>query len=101
MQKCVWYFYYFDLERKHDVLKSKIPRFLLNKNMNFSKSETESIMENDTHTFRETNLELQHISKTVVSWSSRKKAEYVFCTILFSPKESFCNICVLSQCVVY
>ena len=64
-------------------------------------------MENLPHTFRETNFVLQLIqefgikSKTLMSWSSRKKKEGIFCTRLFCAKESFFNICVLSQCVVY
>ena len=44
-----------------DVLKSKNPCILLNKNMNFTKNETESKMGNPTHSFRETNLVLQLI----------------------------------------
>ena len=60
-------------------LKSKSPCFLLNKNINFAKNETESKMENPTHSFREMNHvfqlveELQIKSKTVMSWSLRKK----------------------------
>ena len=38
-------FYYFNFERKYDVLKSKTPYFLL-------KNERRSKMENPTHTFR-------------------------------------------------
>ena len=42
-----------------------------------------------THNFRETNhvlylvKELQIESKTVMSWSSRKKKEDIFCTVYF------------------
>ena len=45
----------------------------------FNKNQTESKMENPTHSFREINLVLQLIyesqikSKTVMSWSSRKE----------------------------
>ena len=73
----------------YDVLKSKSPCILLNKNVNFNKNETELKMENPTHSFRETNLVLQLIqesqikSKTMLSWSSRKKKEGVFCTVYF------------------
>ena len=49
----------FDFERNQDVLKSKSLCFLLNKNINFNKHETESKMENPPHTFTETNLVLQ------------------------------------------
>ena len=34
-------FYYFNFERKCDVLKSKSLRILLNKNINFDKNKTE------------------------------------------------------------
>ena len=57
----MWLFYYFSFERNYDVLKSKSPCILLNKNINFNKNETESKMENPTHSFRETNLVLQLI----------------------------------------
>ena len=37
------------------------PYILLNKNLIFNKNETESKMENPTHSFKETNLVLQLI----------------------------------------
>ena len=52
-------------------------------------------MENPTKSVRETNLVLQHIeeapvkSKTVMSWSSRKKKRGIFVYCLFCPKEVF------------
>ena len=55
----MWLFYYFNFERNYDVLKSKSPCILLNKNINFNKNETELKMENPTNSFRETNLVLQ------------------------------------------
>ena len=51
----------FNFERTNEVLKSKSPCFLLNKNIKFNKNETEAKMENPTHNFRETNLVLQLI----------------------------------------
>ena len=54
-----WLFYYFYCERNYDVLKSKRPCFLLNKNVNFGKNETQSKMGNATRKFRELNLALQ------------------------------------------
>ena len=59
--KTVWLFYYFDFEGNYDDLKSKSSCILLNKNINFNKNETESKMENPTHSFRKTNLVLQLI----------------------------------------
>ena len=37
---CVWLFYYFNVERDYDVLKSKSLCILSNKNINFDKNET-------------------------------------------------------------
>ena len=88
-------FYYFNFGRNYNVLKPKSPCILLNKNINFNKNETESKMKNLTHIFKETNLLLQLIlefqikSKTVMSWSSRKKKEGIFCTVNFVRKEFF------------
>ena len=62
----MWLFYYFNFERNYDVLKSKSPCILLNKNINFNKNETESKIENPTHSFRETNLVLQLISESQI-----------------------------------
>ena len=60
-QNCVWLLYYFNFERNYDVLESKSLCILLNKNVNINKNETESKIENPTHSFRETNLVLQLI----------------------------------------
>ena len=52
-------------------------------------------MENPTKSVRETNLVLQHIeeasvkSKTVMSWSSRKKKEGFLCTVYFVRRKFF------------
>ena len=103
----VWLFYYFNFERNYEVLKSKSPCILLNKNINFNKNGTELKMENPTHGFRETNLVFQLLkeskikSNTVMSWSSWKKKEGILLRRLFCPKDILLNICVLSQCIVY
>ena len=76
---------------------SKSSCILLNKNINFNKNETESKMENPTQAFREMNLvlqlkkESQIKSKTMMSWSSRKKREGIFCTVFF-PKGIFLTL---------
>ena len=79
-QKLVWLSYYFHFERNYDVLKLKGQSFLLNK--------TEWKMKNPTHALGETNLHLklesQIKSKTVMSWSSRKKKNTYFLTIILS-----------------
>ena len=99
-------FYYFNFERNHDVLQSKSPCFLLNTTINFHKNETETKIENSTHSFRKMNLvhqliqELQIKSKTVMSWSLREKKECIFCNACFV-RGNFFNICVLSHCIAY
>ena len=96
----------FNFERNYNVLKSNSPCILLNKNINFAKNEKESKIENFTHSFIEMNLVLQIIwesqikSKTVMSWSSRKKKRTFFVPFILS-EENFFNICVLFQCIVY
>ena len=76
------YLYYFNFERRYDVLKSKSPGILLNKNIILNKNETELKMENPTYAFIKTSLALQLIQElqikntTVMSWSSGKKKEH-------------------------
>ena len=88
--------------RSYDVLKSKSPCILLNKNINFNKNETESKMENRTHSFRKTNLvllliqESQIKSNTVMSWSLREKKEDVFRTVYLVRMHFFFNSCFIS-----
>ena len=59
-------------------------------------------MENPTYSFRETNLMIKLIqesqikSKTVMSWSSRKKKEGIFYTVYFARKELFWDLCFIS-----
>ena len=85
---------------------SKSSPILLNENVNFNKNEKQSKMVNPTHCFREKNLlleliqELQIKSKTVMSWSSRKKKEGIFVPFILSEGHLF-KIYVLSQCTVY
>ena len=94
-QNCVWLFHYFHFGRNYDISKSKSPCFLLNKNINFNKNETESKIENPTHNFKETNLVLQFIqeweikSKTVMSWTSQKKKAGIFYTVYFFQRKFF------------
>ena len=100
--KCVWGFYYFHFERNYDVLKSKSLCILLSKNINFNKNKTELKMENPVDSFREMHLvfqlvkELQIKSATVMSCSSRKKKECIFCNVYFVQR-TFFFICVLSH----
>ena len=79
------------------------PCILLNKNVNFNKNETESKMENPTHSFRETNLALQLIQesqikrKSVMSWSSQKKKERIFCIVYFVRRNFFLHLSFVSM----
>ena len=73
-----WVLYYFNFERNYDIIKSKSLCFLLNKNISLSKNEKKSKPENPAQTFREINVVVQLIykslvkSKIVMSWSLRK-----------------------------
>ena len=57
--------------------------------MKINKNETESKMENPTHSFREMNYvfhpvkELRIKNKAVMRWSSWKKKERIFCNVYF------------------
>ena len=94
-QNRVWCFSYFNFGRSHDVLKSNSLCIFLNKNINFNYNETESKMENSTHTFRETSFVLKLIyeskikSETVMSWRSQRKKEGIFCIVYFVWREFF------------
>ena len=91
----------------YDVLKSKSPCSLLNKNINFNINETESKTEDPTHSFRETNHISSHQNSKLneklwwVGTCERKEkaflVPFIFSKENFFPKE----ICVLSQCIVY
>ena len=101
----MWFFYYFNFDRSYDVLKSKSPCIFLNKSINVTKMKRNRKW-NISHSFRETNLVPQPIeesqikSKTVRSYSSRKKRKTFFVPFILS-KGNFLKICVLSQCIVY
>ena len=78
--------------KNYGVLKLESPCFLLSKNINFNKNETKLKMENPTNSFREMNYVLQLVSesqikrKTVMSWSSQRKKECIFCNVCFVPR---------------
>ena len=100
--------FWFWKELRH--LKSKSMCFLLNKNINFNKSEMESKMENPPppfpRTLREKNLATIHIrigECKVKLWSvgacEREKSAFFITFILC--EGHFFNISLLSQCIVY
>ena len=96
-QNCVWLFYYFNFESSYDVLKSKSPCILLNKNINFHKNEAESKIENP-HTLLERRTKL----KVKLWWVGvrKRKTRTFFVPFIFSEGKFF-KICVLSQCIAY
>ena len=102
----MWLFYYFNFKRNYDLLKSKSPCILLNKNINFNKNEAGLKMKNPTHSFKEMNLVLQLISESqlkVKLWwvgARKRKKRTSFVPFILS-EENFFNICVLSRCIVY
>ena len=86
---CMQILYYFNFEMNCDVLTSESPFFLLNKNINFDKNETESKMENLTEPCASAHEESRMKSKTVMNWSSRKKKIYIFCNVYFVRRKIF------------
>ena len=97
-------FYYFYFERNHEVLKSKSPCFLFNKNRKFNKNETEPKMWN-THIVLEgwtmifssyKNCKLQ-LKLWWVGARERKKSAF-FVTFILSKGNFFSY---LPQCIVY
>ena len=100
-QNCVWLFCYFNFERNYDVLKSKSPCILLNKNINFNKNEAESKMENPTHSFKETNLVLKLILESQIKSKTVKQNRAFFVPFVLSKLNFFFNICISSQCIVH
>ena len=88
--------------------KVKESMHLLNKNIYFNKTETESKIENPTHSFRETSLPFCFISyknhkiKVKLWWvgaCESKKKEFSEPFIL--SEGNFFNICVFFRCIVY
>ena len=87
-------------EKSHDILKSKSPCILLNKNINFNKNETESKMKNCT-TFCFISYKNRKL-KVKLWWvgACERKKGALFVPFILS-KGSFFKICVLYQCIVY
>ena len=89
----MWPFYYFNFEKNHDVLKSKCLSILLNKNINFNKNETESKMENPTHSFRETRLSSykNRTLKLKLWWvgACKRRKRAFFCPVYFFQSNGF------------
>ena len=78
-------FLLFNFERNYDVLKSKSPYFMLNKNVNFNKNKTEYKLEDLTYAFRDTNVVLQLILelriKNKIDGNDVTSLQHVFCIL--------------------
>ena len=99
-------FRHFNFEKNYDVLKSKTPCILLNKNINFNKNETESRMKNPTHSFKRRTLCFSSYKnrklKVKLWWvGARERKKRAFFVPFILSEGIFFNICVLSQCIVY
>ena len=71
-------FFYFSFERNYDVLKSKSPCILLNKNINFNKKQNGiKNGKSYTHLERDEPCALSH-KRIELSWNWRKKNEGIF-----------------------
>ena len=102
----MWLFYYFNFERNYDVLKSKSPCILLNKNINFNKQQRNrkwkiphTVLERRTLCFSSyKNCKL----KIKLSWvGARQRKKRPFFVPFILPEGNVFNVCVLSQCIEY
>ena len=78
-----WFFYYFNFERNYDVLKSGFMLFVEQK---YKFLQKRNAMENPKHGFRDETCASNHKNrelKKLMSWSSRKSKEDIFCTVDF------------------
>ena len=94
---CVWLFYFFNFERNYDVLKSKRSCILLKEKINFIKNETESKIENITHSFRAMCFSSYKNgeSKVKLWWNrARKRKESTFFVTLILFEWNFFSIFV-------
>ena len=104
-QNFEWLFYHFNFEKNYDVLKSKTPCILLNKNINFNKNETESRMKNPTHSFKRRTLCFSSYKnrklKVKLWWvGAHKRKKRAFLYRLFCSKKFFLHLCFISMCSV-
>ena len=102
----MWLFHYFNFERNYDLLKSKSPWILLNKNINFSKNETESKMENlqpvlERRTLRFSSFKNRKL-KIKPCWAgARERKKRVFFVPFILSKGNFLkNLCFISVYIV-
>ena len=106
-------FYYFNFERIYDVLKSKSPYILLNKNIKKTKN---AIINGKSHTVLERQIFCFSSNKNsklkvkmwwVGSHTHKKKTTFfvpfilLFSFFIILIFVIFFNICVLSQCILY
>ena len=101
----MWLFYCFKFKRNYDVIKSKIPCILSNKNTNFHKNETKLKMKNPTRSFWETCYFSSYKNdklkvKLWWAWTREKKKKTFFVPFILS-EGNFFKTCILSQCIVY
>ena len=102
----MWLFYYFNFERNYDVLKSKSPCILLNKNINVNKNKTESKWKIPRKVLKKRILCFSSYKnrklKVKLWWvGARERKKRAFFVPFILSEGNFFNICVLSQCKVY
>ena len=90
-KKSPWLFCYFDFERNYDVLKSKSPCFLLNKNINLNKNGKWKIpytaVERWTMCFSSYNNRELKVKLWWVGARERSKSVFFVLFFFFCPKE--------------
>ena len=102
----MWLFCYFNFDRNYDILKSKSPCILLNKNINFNKTKQNwkwkipnTFLERQTLCFSSYQ---NHKLKVELWWVGvcERTTRAFFVPFILS-EQNFFKICVLSQCIVY
>ena len=93
MQKRVWLFYYFNLERNYDVLKSKSPCILLKTLIKTKQNRKwltrHTVLERQTfpfNSYKNRKLEVK------LSWVGAR----IFCTVYFVRRKFFQHLCFIS-----
>ena len=97
-------FCYFYFERNYDLLNSKSPWLLLNKNINFNKNVTEFEIENPpTQLWSLCFSSYKNSELKVNLWCvrARERKKNVFFETFILLERDFISIIVLSQCIVY
>ena len=102
----MWLFYYFSFERNYDILRSKISCFLLNRNINLTKTKRDrrseipqTLLERRTLCFTSYK---NHELKVKLWWfGARQRRTSVFFKVYFVRRNFFKHLCFTSLYIVF